>query len=255
MIRHLSYRLKNRSDGASVLAIVIIISVLTALGVVFSSLMTTGIEEESIGQVNSMRALYNAEAGAEAALGHLNTAPASTNWVWMSGYLDKSIGGGTVDVEVLQYDDYPAQTSVSPYCVTLSASLVNTSANPARTIFVELTKDPAVNADNLGVELYDTDLVALGTCASPGSTPVATSVTSDNPETIRYRVPEPGSFPSTVTYTVRVLGSTGLSHRLGISHPDMSGFTELNDTRSVISTGKSGDARREIFISFRRQPC
>ncbi len=250
-----SRRFRNNSDGASVLAIIIIISLLTGLGVVFGSLMTTGIEEESIGEVNSMSAFYNAEAGAEAAIGHLNAPPASTNWLWRSGYLDKPVGRGSVDVEVLQHDDYPAQASVSPYCVTVSASLDNISANPARTIFVEVYKDPTVNTDNLGVELYSTDLIALGTCASPGSAPVASSITTDNPETIRYRVPEPGSFPSVITYTVRVLGSTGLTHTLGVSHPDVSGFTELNDTRSVISTGKSGDARREIFISFRRQAC
>lgn len=250
-----SLKLKNSSDGASVLAIVIIISLLTGLGVIFGSLMTTGIEEGTVGEVSSMSAFYSAEAGAEAALGHLNTSPASTNWVWRSGYLDKSIGRGSVDVEVLQYDDYPTQTSVSPYCVTVSASLENTSANPARTIFVEVYKDPTTNTDDLGVELYNTDLVALGTCASPGSAPVAVSITTDNPETIRYRVPEPGSFPTTITYTVRVIGSTGLAHVLGVSHPDISGFTELNDTRSIISTGKSGDARREIFISFRRQAC
>lgn len=250
-----SRRFRNNSDGASVLAIIIIISLLTGLGVVFGSLMTTGIEEESVGEVNSMSAFYNAEAGAEAAIGHLNAPPASTNWLWRSGYLDKPVGRGSVDVEVLQHDDYPTQTSASPYCVTVSASLDNTSANPARTIFVEVSKDPTVNTDNLGVELYSTDLVALGTCASPGSAPVASSITTDNPETIRYRVPEPGSFPSVITYTVRVLGSTGLAHTLGVSHPDVSGFTELNDTRSVISTGKSGDARREIFISFRRQAC
>lgn len=245
---------RKNSDGASVLAIVIIISVLTGLGIVFGSLMTTGMEE-SVEDVASTRALYNAEAGAEAAIGHLNVSPASTNWVWKSGYLNKPVGSGTVDVEVLQYDDYPAQTSVSPYCVTVSASLVNTSANPARTIFVEVFKDPTVNADDLGLELYNADLIGLGTCASPGSAPVAASLTTDNPETIRYRIPEPGSFPSEVAYTVRVLGSTGLSHKLGVSHPDIAGFTESNDTRSLISTGKSGDARREIFISFRRQPC
>jgi len=226
-------------------------SLLSIMGAVFVSLFTTGVEVYT-GEVSSGRALFIADGGVEAAMGRLNESPASTNWLWNGGYLNKTIGNGTANVEVLQYDFYPSQTTVSPYCVAITSQILNTGANPARTILASVRWDPAVNVADLGVELYNADLVGLGTCASPGSSPVASSVTSNNPETIRYRIPEPGSFPTTVTYTVRVLGNAGGAHSLAISYPDKPGFSTTNDARAIISVGKSGKSRREIFVSFRR---
>lgn len=234
---------------------VLLLSIITVLGAVFVSLLSRGFEDAS-GGTSSARALYIAEAGKEAAIGHLNKSPSAANWIWNDGYKTKAVGGGTVDVEVLQLDYYPNQTSVSPYCVTVTSRLLNTTVNPARTVLAILSWDPAVNAASLGIELYNTDLVGSGTCATPGVSPVATATAaSTNPQIIRYRIPEPGSFPSTVTYTVRVLGNTGGAHKLSVSHPDQSGFTTANDTRSVISTGKASNAIREIYMAFRRQPC
>ena len=241
----------HRQRGVAVLTVVLIMSLLSIMGAVFVSLFTTGVEVYT-GEVSSGRALYIADGGAEAAMGRLNEPPASTNWLWNGGYLNKAIGNGTADVEVLQYDSYPNQTTVSPYCVSIVSQIVNTGANPARTIIAGVKWDPAVNAADLGVELYNADLVGLGTCAAPGSSPVASSVTSNSPETVRYRVPEPGSFPTTVTYTVRVLGNAGGTHSLAVSYPDKPGFSTTNDARAVISAGKSGNSRREIFVSFRR---
>ncbi|MBI5826176.1 MAG: hypothetical protein HZB22_00355 [Deltaproteobacteria bacterium] len=240
--------------GVSVLTVVLIMSILSIIGAVFVSFFTTGVEVLT-GEVGSGRALFIADGAAEAAMGRLNASPASTNWLWSSGYLNKTIGGGTANVEVLQHDPYPSQTTASPYCIAITPQLLNTGANPARTILASVKWDPSVNPADLGVELYNADLVGLGTCATPGALPVASSVTSNNPETIRYRIPEPGSFPATVTYTVRVVGNAGGAHSLAVSYPDKPGFSTTNDARAVISAGKSGNARREIFVSFRRQPC
>lgn len=246
--------IKPDNKGASIIALILILSILTALGLVSVSLFSTGIEK-STGVVTSEQAFYAAEAGLESAIGHLKMNPSTANWLWNDGYKSKALGKGTVDAEVLQYDSYPSQTSVSPYCVTLTSNLINTTANPARTILVTVSTDPTVNPGDLGIELYNTDLIASGTCVSPVTLPVAASITTKNPEMIRYRIPEPGSFPTSVTYTVRVLGNTGGAHSLAISHPDQPGFTIANDTRSIIAAGKAGDSRREVFVAFRRQPC
>lgn len=249
------YRPLENDRGASVLGVVLILMALTILGVISVSFLTTGLEE-STGEVSSARALSMAEAGLETASGRLNRSPgAASNWLWNEGYLNKTFAGGTFDVEVLQYDSYPSQTSVSPYCVAFTSRLINTGANPARTMLVTVTRDPAVNPGDLGIELYDADLIALGACASPGISPVAASITSNNPETIRYRAQDPVSPPTDVTYTVRVLGNSGGTHSLAISHPDQPGFSVTNDTRGLICAGKSGESRRELFTAFRRQPC
>lgn len=240
--------------GASIAAVVILLAILTILGVIFVSLFSTVFEESTIEATSNM-ALYIAEGGIEAAMGHLKKTPVSSNWTWNDGYKNKALGSGTVDVEVLQYDNYPNQTTASPYCIVFTSTLLNTGANPARTIFATLSWDPAVNTNNLGLELFSGDLIALGTCATAAG-PVASSLTSSEPETVRYRIPEPGSFPSNVTYTVRVSGNTAapLTHNLAISHPDQPGFNLSNNTRTLIALGKARDSRREVFAAFRRQP-
>lgn len=59
------------SGGASIIAVILMLTLLTTMGMVVSSLFSTSVEE-STGTVTSMRAFYAAEAGAEAAFGHLN---------------------------------------------------------------------------------------------------------------------------------------------------------------------------------------
>lgn len=235
--------------GVSIIALAFIIVILSFLGIVFLSLFTTG-TEESTNEYNSTRALYIAEGGAEAAIEHLTQSGAS-NWQWNDGYKDKSLGDGTVDVEVLEYNQYLGQTSNSPTCTSFTNVIINTTTNPARTVLVNLAWNPSVNANNLGLELYNADVT--GSCASPpAGNKVATSTTSNNPEVIRYRIPEPGSFPTTYTYTVRVLGNTGsASYDLTFSHPDSSGFGS-SSWRSLIALGKMKDARREVFTAFRK---
>jgi len=236
--------------GISIITLAFIILIIAFLGLVFTSFLTTS-SEESVNEYNSTRALYIAEGGAESAMMHLNQPPASTYWLWNDGYLNKSLGDGTVDVEVLQYEQYLSQTSNSPTCTSFTNVIINTTTNPARTVLVNLTWNPSVNANNLGLELYNADVT--GSCASPpAGNRVATSTTSNNPEVIRYRIPEPGSFPTTYTYTVRVLGNTGsASYDLTFSHPDESGFGS-SDWRSLIALGKMKDAKREVFTAFRK---
>jgi len=238
---------KNQS-GASVVVVALMLAIVTSLGVVFVALLSTGVEV-SVAELNSARALYIAEAGAEVAAAKLKG-----DWLWKDGYAAKQIGpalwGGSFDLEPLQGDLYPSQTSASPYCITFTSEIVNTAAKPARTALVRLAWDPAVNGANLGVELYNSDVSA--SCAAPGPAPVAASQTANNPEILRYKIPEPGSFPITVTYTVRVTGNAGGAHSLSIMHPDMPGFSTANDYRTLIVLGKSGDSKREAVITVRR---
>ncbi|MBI5970823.1 MAG: hypothetical protein HY884_06680 [Deltaproteobacteria bacterium] len=241
--------LKNQK-GASVVAVALMLAVITSIGIVFVSLLSTGVEI-SVTELNSARALYIAEAGAEVA-----AAKFKNDWLWKDGYSAKQIGpalwGGSFDLEPLQGDMYPSQTSASPYCIAFTSEMVNTAAKPARTVLVRLAWDPAVNPANLGLELYNSDVSA--SCAAPAPAPVAASQTANNPEILRYKIPEPGSFPTTVTYTVRVTGNAGNAHSLSIIHPDMPGFSTADVYRALIVLGKSGDSRRETVITVRRLP-
>lgn len=239
--------LKNQS-GASAVAVALMLAIVTSIGIVFVALLSTG-AEVSVTELNSARALYIAEAGSEIAAIKLKG-----DWLWKDGYSAKGIGpslwGGSFDLEALQADLYPSQTSASPYCVTFTSEIVNTATKPARTALVRLAWDAAVNGADLGVELYNSDVSA--SCAAPGPAPVAASQTANNPEILRYRIPEPGSFPATVTYTVRVTGNAGGAHSLSIMHPDMPGFSTANLYRALIVLGRSGDSKREAVITIGR---
>lgn len=241
--------------GASVAAVIILLSMMTVLGIVFTSLFSTGVEE-SAGAVSSTRALYTAEAGLEAAIGRLKKTPVSTNWAWNDGYLDKAAGNGTVDVEVLHYENRDG-TSGSPLCETFVSSIETGGDNPARTIYITLAWDPAVTADDpgLGLELYN---VIVADCNNPpGANLIAASTTTNNPETIRYRIAD--AAPADLPYTVRVLGNTAPNdYALRVSHPDdtetaltASQFTS-SSMRSTINLGRVFNARREVFAGFSR---
>ncbi len=245
--------------GASITAIVIMIVLLTSMGVVFTSLLSTRVEE-STGEVTSMRALYIAEGGMEAAIGHLKQAPVATNWAWRDGYLDKTLGSGTVDVEVLEYEDRDSTLTGTNDCAPFESTVVATGANPSRTVYVTLAWS---GASNMGLELYDAN---VADCNNPAAsaTLITSSLTADMPERIRYRIPD--AAPATVTYTARVTGTNGDVYRLRISHPDESGFSSGNTCgqpvgppntkcdRSIISLGKSANSRREVFSAFSRTP-
>ncbi len=241
----------NNQSGASVVAVALMLAIVTSIGIVFVSLHSTGVEV-SVTELNSARALYITEAGAEAAAAKLKG-----DWLWKDGYAAKGIGpglwAGSFDLEPLQADIYPSQTSASPYCITFTSEMVNTATKPARTVLVRLAWDPAVNPADLGVELYNSDVSA--SCAAPGPAPVAASQTAKNPEILRYKMPEPGSFPTTVTYTVRVTGNAGNAHSLSVMHPDMPGFSVANEYRTLIVLGRCGDSRRETVITIRRVSC
>lgn len=247
------------NKGASVTAIIIILSILTVLGVVFVSLFSTGLEE-STGEVNSTRALYAAEAGLESAIGHLKQTPVSTNWSWRDGYLNKAVGSGTVDAEVLEYENRDSTLTASNQCEPFESTIVATGANPSRTVYAALAWS---SSSDMGIELYDN---TVADCNNPAASAalIASSITSKMPEIIRYRITD--AAPATVTYTVRVLGTNSDSYKLRISHPDESSFGSGStcgqpagapfDTcmRSIISLGKYSNARREVFAGFSRNP-
>lgn len=245
--------------GASVVAIVLILSILTALGVIFTSLINTGVEVTT-GEALSMRALYAAESGLETAIGRLKQSPVSTNWAWRDGYKDKLIGGGAMDVEVLQYEARDGALTGAFACEPFESTIVATGANPSRTVYAVLSWS---SASNMGVELYDNTVADCNNPAASASL-IASSLTNEMPETIRHRISN--AAPATLTYTVRVLGSAGDSYRLRISHPDESAFGTGNTCaqpagppydecmRALISLGKHKDARREVFAGLSRTP-
>jgi hypothetical protein len=232
------------------------LSLLTTMGVVFSSLFSTSIEGTT-GTVTSMRALYIAEAGLQAGLGHLNKTPVSANWTWNSGYLDKAVGGGTVDVEVLQYEERDSTLVAATACEPFLLDLTAAGTNPARSVYVTLSW---LGGANMGLELYD---AAVADCANPAlsATLIASSVTTAMPETVRYRITAP---VAAYTYTARVTGSIGSAYQLRIAHPDETDFSAANTCaapvappntacrRALISLGQSGSSYREVFAAASR---
>jgi hypothetical protein len=156
---------------------------------------------------------------------------------------------GTVDVEVLQYEGLNDRTDISPYDRPIDMDIKDPAGvgKPPSTVYVVLSWDPAENSNNLGLELYNDD---------PPTTLVASSITSNNPEVIRYTVPDPGGpYPVSLTYTTRVLGNTSADEfDLKIAHPDEPGFGVPDNTRAIIALGQVNDAVREVFKSFSRQP-
>lgn len=245
--------------GASVVSVLLILSILTALGVVFASLFSTGVEETT-GEVLSSRALYQAEAGVETATGRLKMTPVSANWTWRDGYKDKTLGGGSFDVEVLEYESRDSTLAGANACEPIESAIDTTGANPSRTIYIILAWP---SASNMGLELYDN---AVADCNNPAASAslVASSNTSSMPERIRYWIG--AAAPATLTYTVRVTGTSGDSYALRIAHPDETAFGSGNTCgapagppfdecmRALISTGKYRDARREVFTGLSRTP-
>ncbi|MBI5237571.1 MAG: hypothetical protein HY887_04020, partial [Deltaproteobacteria bacterium] len=67
-------KLINSNRGASIVAVILILSILVAIGVIFVSMFSTGVEQAA-GEVSSSRALYAAEAGLQSAIGHLKKTP------------------------------------------------------------------------------------------------------------------------------------------------------------------------------------
>lgn len=249
----------NDSRGASITAVILILALLTSIGVIFTSLFTTG-AEEATGEVLSARALYAAEAGVETAIGRLKTDPVSANWGRREGYKDKAVGSGTFDVEVLQYEERDSTLAAAFACEPFESTIDPAAANPARTVYVVLSW---ASASNMGVELYDD---AVADCSNPAVSAnlITSSLTSGRPERIRYRITAAAPLP--LTYTVRVLGSAGDAYKLRIAHPQESAFGTDNTcgapagapydecVRAIISLGKNGNARREVFAAMSRTP-
>ncbi len=249
----------NNSRGASIVAVILILSILVAIGVIFVSMFSTGVEQAA-GEVSSSRALYAAEAGLQSAIGHLKKTPVAANWVWKDGYLGKSAGSGTVDVEVIEYESRDATLAAGNQCEPFESVVVSTGANPARTVLVNLAWDSTAD---MGLELYDNNVVD---CNNPlgSANLIASSLTADKPETVRYRIQT--APPATLTYTARVTGTAGDVYRLRLSHPDELNFSTANQCgqpdgapfdecmRAVIALGKVNNARREVFAGFKRTP-
>lgn len=247
------------NKGASIIAVVMVLVILTAVGVMFVSLFTAGVEE-STGEVLSTRALYMAEGGLEAAIGRLKKSPVSTNWTWRDGYLNKTIGSGTTDVEVLEYESRDSTLTGTNKCEPFESAVVTTGANPSRTVYVTLAWS---GASNMGLELYDNN---VADCNNPTASAnlIASSLTSDMPETIRYRIQD--AAPAAVTYTARVTGTAADAYQLRIAHPDETNFSSGSTCgqpagapydscmRAIIALGKAGSARREVFSGFSRTP-
>jgi hypothetical protein len=236
------------------MAVVFIIAIITFMGLIFVSLLVTGVEV-SVREVDSTRSLYIAEGGIEAAIGHLKQPASycggSNCWLWNDGYTDKSLSAGTVDMEVLHYEVNDG-SAASPVCVDFVSSVEASGDNPARTIYVTLLWDPVSNSNTLDLSLFS-DL----TCTTD-ITANAKKTVLDNGITIRYRITAaPGDYP----FSVNVSNNTaGAPYELRISHPDdtettltPSKFTS-SSTRSIIALGKVKDARREVFSAFRRLP-
>lgn len=247
----------NNSRGASIVAVIFILSILVAIGVIFVAMFSTGVEQAA-GEVSSSRALYAAEAGLQSAIGHLKMPSVSANWVWNDGYIGKSAGSGTADVEVLEYENRDSTLTAANKCEPFESDI--TALNPARTVLVTLSWDSTVN---MGLELYDNN---VADCNNPlgSANLIASSLTANKPETIRYRIQT--APPATLIYTARVAGSAGDVYRLRISHPDEANFDIANQCgqpagapfdecmRAVIALGKVNNARREVFAGFRRTP-
>ncbi len=245
------------SRGASIVAVIILLAIVTVLGAVFVSIFTGGVER-STGMALSTRALYAAEGGLEAAIGHLRKTPVSLYWPWREGYLGKPIGAGTVDVEVLEYENRDSTLAASAKCEPFESTVVSTGANPSRTVYMALSWG---STNNMGLELYDN---TVADCNNPlaSANLIASSLTANKPEIIRYRIT--AAAPATLTYTARVTGTAGDVYQLRISHPDESGFSTGKTCsqsagppfktcmRAVISLGKVQNARREVFAGFSR---
>lgn len=249
--------------GASVAAVILLISILTVAGIVFVSVMGGGIEQSVI-EVSSTRALYSAEAGAETATGRLKKPPITANWLWNDGYLNKAVGtgttsAGTFDTEVLEYENRDASLALAYKCEAFQmvVKALVPGANTARTVYMGLSSS---SANNLGLQLYNADVTA--SCAAPPVINLVDSVTASNTaKSIRYRIPSP---PATYTYTARVTGLAGTAYQLRISHPDEPTFSASGNNcgmitgapyqcqRSLISLGKVKDARREVFQAVTR---
>jgi len=248
-------RAMDNEAGASVTAVIIIIAVITLIGVVFTSLFSTGVEE-SLGEATSTRAFYAAEAGLETAVGKLKN-PAS-NWTWRDGYKAKAVGSGDFDVEVLEYENRDSTLAGANACESFTSSIASTGANPARTVYVSLSWS---TADDLGLELWDN---AVADCNNPAAsaTLITSSLTSSMPEAVRYRMPDTAPVPS--TYTARVVGVSGVAYKLRIAHPDESGFSTASTCgrpvgapaeacmRALIAIGRYEKSRREVFAGFSR---
>lgn len=245
--------------GASVVSVLLILSILTALGVVFAALFSTGVEE-TVGEAVSSRALYQAEAGIETATGRLKMTPVSANWAWRDGYKDKPLGGGSFDVEVLEYEARDSTLAASSACEPIESVIIATGANPAKTVYLSLAW---ASASDMGLELYDN---AVADCDNPAASAnlIASSNTGSMPERIRYWIN--AAAPATLTYTIRVTGNPGDAYALRAAHPDETAFGSGNTCgapagppydecmRALISTGKYRDARREVFSGLSRTP-
>lgn len=252
-------RLHANERGASITAVILLLAVLTTVGVIFVSLFTAGVEQ-SVVEASSTRALHIAEGGAQAATGRLKKNPPGANWVWNDGYLNKALGGGTFDVEVLQYEPRDSTLALAYACAPFESVIKAAGANPARTVYLTLSWSGAAD---LNLELYN---ASVADCSSPlaSASLIASSATANMPETIRYRIPT--AAPATLTYTARVTGPAGTAYKLGISHPDETSFgtgkscgqpdgPPFDDCiRALIALGRSRDARREIFTAFKRTP-
>jgi hypothetical protein len=253
--------------GASAMAVVLLIAILMMLGAVAVSLLSSGIET-SLEEVESSRALHIAEAGLEAAMGHLKKTPASdtcldattSSWCWNDGYLDKAVGGGAMDVEALEYESRDGTLVGANQCEPFESYIEAAGANPARTVYATLSW---ATGANMGVELYDN---TIADCNNPtaSATLIASSLTTGMPEVIRYRIGT--AAPATLTYTARVVGTAGDVYRLRISHPDETAFKAANQcgapdgappdecVRALISLGTYSSARREVFAAMNRTP-
>lgn len=245
--------------GASAISVVLILVILTALGVVFASLFSTGVEQAT-GEAVSTRALYLAEAGIEAATGRLKKTPVPANWTWQDGYMDRLLGGGKFDVEVLEYESRDSALVLPYACEPFESVITSAGANPPRTIYSAASW---ASSSDMALELYDN---AIDDCSNPAASAnlLASSVASGKSERIRYRIT--AAAPATLVYTVRITGTPGESYRLRIAHPQEAAFGAGKTCgapggppydecmRALISLGKSSNARRELFTGLARNP-
>ncbi|MEE9613784.1 MAG: hypothetical protein V3W31_02380 [Thermodesulfobacteriota bacterium] len=232
--------------GMSVMAVVFIMAVITFLGLIFVSLFTTG-TEVSLREYDSTRALYVAEGGAEAAIGHLKQSPASTEWAWNDGYSGKALGDGTVDVEVLHYE--VRDESLTPTaCESFTSSIEGGGANDARTIYVTLRWDPALNSNTLDANLYSDNICTTAV------TPVS-KTTLANAVILRYRMTSAVVGMDYDLYVGVTGNATASQYELRIAHPDNTSTMPVfgaSDSRAVIALGNVNDAYREVFKAFCR---
>ena len=222
-----------KDRGASILAVIFILTVIVFMGVIFVSLLTTG-SDVSTKEADSIEALYVAEGGIESAIGHLVRNPPSTYWVWNDGYAAEPLGSGTANVEVMEHTNRDDNTASATIDETFELCTENAGANEARTVLVTLSWTAAVDLD---LELFDETPTSIGTS------------TTDNPEVVRTRVAYNAACR---TYTARITGNgAGNNYELRISHPDSSGFGNNSD-RAIISEGTVNEARREVFSAVKR---